>query len=67
LTAAASQAAWKKAARVGQTFEIDADDARRLVVLQEGEQFGHLNVGHIAHGDIFVQAHPAARPRSKQK
>ena len=57
----------EKAARIGQTFEIDADDARRLVVLQEGEQLGHLNVGHVAHGDIFVQAHPAARPRSKQK
>ena len=57
----------KKAARIGQTFEIDADDAGRLIVLQETEQLGHLNVGHVAHGDIFVQAHPAARARGKQK
>ena len=50
---------FEKAARIGEAFQIDCDDPRGLVVLEEGEQLGHLHIGHVADGDVFVQAQAA--------
>ena len=38
-----------------------------FVVFQETEQFGHLHVGHVAHGDVFVEADAAGGAGGEQE
>ena len=56
---ATSPAASKKPRGSDEAFQINSDDPRGVVVLEEPEQLGHLHIGHVADGDVFVQADAA--------